>query len=182
MAVTATTVKKPSENSPLKRANRRRCERKQTPQNRVKATKERNWEKIVEAASLLREQEARGSNPRAPTSHLFSLSGFPFAVGQHHSYDASLTRGFSSFFVFKIARLLRSKPRLARFRWFSQRTLLNQIIMKALTQLNGGHAVLGARIRHGVSAEFEAPSLHNPWCLMPPDNFGRRRKRRNIRP
>ena len=68
MAVTATTVKKPSENSPLKRANRRRCERKQTPQNRVKATKEKNWEKIVEAASLLWEQEVVGSNPTAPTT------------------------------------------------------------------------------------------------------------------
>ena len=31
MAVTATTVKKPSGNSPIKQANRRRCERKQTP-------------------------------------------------------------------------------------------------------------------------------------------------------
>ena len=30
----ATTVKKPSENSSIKRANRRRCERKQKPQNR----------------------------------------------------------------------------------------------------------------------------------------------------
>ena len=39
----------------------------------------------MEDASLLREQEARGSNPRAPTSHLIALSGFPFAVGQHHS-------------------------------------------------------------------------------------------------
>ena len=35
----ATTVKKPSENSPIKRARRRRCKRKQTPQNRVNATK-----------------------------------------------------------------------------------------------------------------------------------------------
>ena len=52
MAVTATTVKKPSENSPRKRANRRRCERKQTPQNRVRATKGRNWEKTVEDAGL----------------------------------------------------------------------------------------------------------------------------------
>ncbi len=49
-----------------------------------------------------------------------------FVFGQDHSYHASLTRGFSSFFVFKIARRLHSKPRLARFRWFSQRTLLNQ--------------------------------------------------------
>ena len=85
MTVAATTVKKPSENSPIKRARRRRCERKQTPQNRVIATKGKSWEKTVEAASLLREQEARGSNPRAPTSHLIALSGLPFAVGQHHS-------------------------------------------------------------------------------------------------
>ena len=49
----ATTVKKPSENSPLKRANGRRCERKQNPQNRVSATKGRNWEKTVEDARLL---------------------------------------------------------------------------------------------------------------------------------
>ena len=58
MAVTATTVKKPSENSPLKRANRRRCERKQTPQNRVKVTKGRSWEKTMEDASLTPKQAA----------------------------------------------------------------------------------------------------------------------------
>ena len=52
----ATTVKKPSENSPLKRASRRRCERKQTPQNRVIATKGRNWEKTVEDAPLTTKQ------------------------------------------------------------------------------------------------------------------------------
>ena len=52
----ATTVKKPSENSPIKRANRRRCERKQTPQNRVRAMRGRNWQKTVEDASLLMEQ------------------------------------------------------------------------------------------------------------------------------
>ena len=56
MVVTATTVKKPSENSPLKRARRRHCERKQTPQNRVKATKGRSWEKTVEDAWLLRKR------------------------------------------------------------------------------------------------------------------------------
>ena len=60
MAVVATTVKKPSENSPIKRANRRRCERKQKPQNRVRATKGRNWEKTVEDASLLHKQMGRG--------------------------------------------------------------------------------------------------------------------------
>ena len=53
MALTATTVKKPSENSPIKRASRRRCERKQTPQNRVRATKGKSWEKTVEDARLL---------------------------------------------------------------------------------------------------------------------------------
>ena len=45
-------AKKPSENSPIKRASRRRCERKQTPQNRVIATKRRSWEKTVEDASF----------------------------------------------------------------------------------------------------------------------------------
>ena len=52
----ATTVKKPSENSPLKRANRRRCKRKQTPQNRVIAMIGRSWEKAVEDAWLLEKQ------------------------------------------------------------------------------------------------------------------------------
>ena len=52
MAVAATTVKKPSENSPIKWASRRRCERKQTPQNRVIATKGKSWEKTVEDACL----------------------------------------------------------------------------------------------------------------------------------
>ena len=52
MDMAATTVKKPSKNSPIKRASRRRCERKQTPQNRVIATKGKSWEKTVEAASL----------------------------------------------------------------------------------------------------------------------------------
>ena len=56
MAVAATTVKKPSGNSPIKRASRRRCERKQTPQNRVIATKGKSWEKTVEDASLLEKQ------------------------------------------------------------------------------------------------------------------------------
>ena len=50
-------VKKPSENSPLKRARRRRCERKQMPQNRVRATKGKSWEKTVEDARLPTEQE-----------------------------------------------------------------------------------------------------------------------------
>ena len=59
MAVAATTVKKPSENSPLKRARRRRCKRKQTPQNRVRATKGKSWEKTVEAAWLLEKQVLR---------------------------------------------------------------------------------------------------------------------------
>ena len=54
--MTATTVKKPSINSPIKRANRRRCERKQTPQNRVSATKGKSWEKTVEDAYLLRKR------------------------------------------------------------------------------------------------------------------------------
>ena len=57
MAVAASTVKKPSENSPLRRANRMRCERKQTPQNRVIATKGKSWEKTVEDARLPTEQE-----------------------------------------------------------------------------------------------------------------------------
>ena len=57
MAATATTVKKPSENSPIKRARRRRCERKQTPQNRVRATKGKSWEKTAEDACLPTEQE-----------------------------------------------------------------------------------------------------------------------------
>ena len=61
MAVAATTVKKPSENSPIKRARRRRCERKQTPQNRVIATKERNWEKTVEDACLLQKEAVQAS-------------------------------------------------------------------------------------------------------------------------
>ena len=52
----SSTVKKPSENSPIKRARRRRCERKQTPQNRVRATKGKSWEKTVEAAWLLEKQ------------------------------------------------------------------------------------------------------------------------------
>ena len=53
MPVAATTVKKPSENSPIKWANRRRCERKQTPKNRVIATKGKSWEKTVEDTCLL---------------------------------------------------------------------------------------------------------------------------------
>ena len=57
MAVAATTVKKPSENSPNKRARRRRYERKQTPQNRVRTTEGKSWEKTVEAARLHTEQE-----------------------------------------------------------------------------------------------------------------------------
>ena len=52
----ATTVKKLSENSPIKRASRRCCERKQTPQNRVSATKGRRWEKTIEDANLLRKR------------------------------------------------------------------------------------------------------------------------------
>ena len=52
----ATTVKKPSENSPIKRASRRRCEREQTPQNCVIATKGKSWEKTVEDACLLEKQ------------------------------------------------------------------------------------------------------------------------------
>ena len=59
MAVAATTVKKPSENSPLKRARHRRCERKQTPQNRVRAMKGKSWEKTVEDACLLEKQVLR---------------------------------------------------------------------------------------------------------------------------
>ena len=55
----ATAVKKPSENSPIKRASRRRCERKQTPQYRVIATKGKSWEKTVEAARLLEKQVLR---------------------------------------------------------------------------------------------------------------------------
>ena len=55
----ATTVKKPSENSPIKRVSRRRCERKQTPQNRVIATKGKSWEKTVDAAWLLEKQVLR---------------------------------------------------------------------------------------------------------------------------
>ena len=54
MTVAATTVKKPSGNSPSKRARRRRCERKQTPQNRVSVTKGKSWEKTVEDAWLRR--------------------------------------------------------------------------------------------------------------------------------
>ena len=50
------TVNKPSENSPIKRARRRHCERKQTPQNRVRATKGKSWEKTVEDACLLRKR------------------------------------------------------------------------------------------------------------------------------
>ena len=49
MAMVATTVKKPSENSPIKRARCRRCERKQTPQNRVSAMRGKSWEKTVES-------------------------------------------------------------------------------------------------------------------------------------
>ena len=49
MAVASTTVKKPSENSPIKRARPWRCERKQTPKNRVRATKGKSWEKTVES-------------------------------------------------------------------------------------------------------------------------------------
>ena len=55
----ATTVKKPSENSPIKRVSRRRCERKQTPQNRVIATKGKSWEKTVEDACLLPKRLAK---------------------------------------------------------------------------------------------------------------------------
>ena len=58
---TATTVKKPSENLPIKRANRRRCERKQTPQNRVSVTKGRSWEKTVEDGCLPRRHPCKPS-------------------------------------------------------------------------------------------------------------------------
>ena len=73
MAVIATTVKKPSENPPIKRARRRRCERKQTPQNRVSATKRRGWEKTVEAASLPVTHEVAGSSPVVPASFFNNL-------------------------------------------------------------------------------------------------------------
>ncbi len=56
VAVAATTVKKPSENSPIKRARRRGCERKQTPQNRVRAMRGKIWEETVEDACLLEKQ------------------------------------------------------------------------------------------------------------------------------
>ena len=58
MAMAATTVKKPSKNSPIKRARPWRCERKQTPRNHVRAMRGRSWEKTVEDASLLWEQES----------------------------------------------------------------------------------------------------------------------------
>ena len=73
MAVAATTVKKLSQNSPIKRARRRRCERKQTPQNRVSATTGKSWEKTVEAASLPYKQEVGGSSPPPPTIVLKSF-------------------------------------------------------------------------------------------------------------
>ena len=56
MAMAATTVKKPSKNSPIKRARPWRCERKQTPRNHVRAMRGRSWEKTLEDASLLVEQ------------------------------------------------------------------------------------------------------------------------------
>ena len=56
MAVAATTVKKTSEDSPIKRASRRRCERKQTPRSCVIETRGRSWEKTVEDAHLLEER------------------------------------------------------------------------------------------------------------------------------
>ena len=56
MAMAATTVKKLSKNSPIKRARPWRCERKQTPRNHVKAMRGRSWEKTLEDASLLQEQ------------------------------------------------------------------------------------------------------------------------------
>ena len=56
MAMAATTVKKPSKNSPIKRARSWRCERKQTPRNHVRAMRGRSWEKTLEDASLLMEQ------------------------------------------------------------------------------------------------------------------------------
>ena len=56
MTVAATTVKKPSKNSPIKRARPWRCERKQTPRNHVRAMRGRSWEKTLEDASLLAER------------------------------------------------------------------------------------------------------------------------------
>ena len=51
----------------------RRCERKQTPQNRVKTTRGKSWKKTVEDASLLGVQEVPGSNPGVPTSSVDCL-------------------------------------------------------------------------------------------------------------
>ena len=55
----ATTVKKPSENSPIKRVRRRRCERKQTPKTRVSAMRGKSWEKTVEDTILTVKQEIK---------------------------------------------------------------------------------------------------------------------------
>ena len=68
MVVAATTVKEPSENSPIKRDSRRRCERKQTPQNLVSTTKGRNWEKTVEDACLLRKRSVARDEELLPSA------------------------------------------------------------------------------------------------------------------
>ena len=57
MGMAASTVKKPSRKlAPSSGLGRRRCERKQTPRNRVRAMRGRSWEKTMGDASLLQEQ------------------------------------------------------------------------------------------------------------------------------
>ena len=67
LTVAATTVKKLSGNSPIKRASRRRCERKQTPRSCARETRGRSWVKTVEDAILTYKQEVGGSSPPPPT-------------------------------------------------------------------------------------------------------------------
>ena len=57
MAVAATTVKENRQKTrPSSGLGRRRCERKQTPRNRVRAMRGRSWGETVEAANLLSKQ------------------------------------------------------------------------------------------------------------------------------
>ena len=117
MAVATSTVKKPSENLPCKRANRRCYERKQKPQNRIRATKGRNWEKTVEDASLLQEKPNWRPKKFPQITHqgfLFDPYGFegipfPLAVSTPMCTQCGHDTNFKSFVDWRLR--IRSKGR-----------------------------------------------------------------------
>ena len=86
MAVAATTVKKPSENSPTKRASSRRCERKQKSQNHVRGTKRKNCQKTVKDTRMtlrhLPPLRPGAQNPSDTVQHSARVSRrSPFPIG-----------------------------------------------------------------------------------------------------